>query len=127
MMTQTELIKQTKDDLLTLLREINRPGNICKSRHPLYNHIGVTCKNGKPYKSHGHRSALLLEGLGLEFHTGEYYAIEKHMHRIKDIPSSKTYDLRDMLRHYIHQCDHRDAATYPNNFESFVSDEHKIL
>ncbi len=99
--------------------------DICKSHYSLYNHIGVTNKNGKSYKHHGLRSALLLEELGLDFHTGEYYAIEKHMHRIKDIPSSKTYDQRELLRHYMHSCDHRDSATYPAGFDSYTPDEKK--
>ena len=185
MLTQTELIEQTKDEILTLLREINRPGidkviwylnestffkeycnshhtfkgglavhslgvyreikklntslpedsirivallhDICKSRHPLYNHIGVTYENGRHHKHHGLRSALLLEELGLEYHSGEEDAIKDHMHRIKDTPSSKTYDQCKMLRHYMHSCDHRDAATYPGNYDSFASDEHKNL
>ena len=177
MMTQTELVKQTKNEILALLREINRPGidrviwylnestffkedcnthhrfkgglavhslgvykqikklntslpedsirivallhDICKSHHPKYDIIGKG--------HHGLRSVMLLNALKLKFNVGEYYAIEKHMHRIKDIPSSKTYDKRDMLRHYMHSCDHRDAATYPGNFESFTPDEHKNL
>ena len=177
MMTQTELVEHTKDEILALLREINRPGidkviwylnestffkedcnshhtfrgglavhslgvykeikklntslpedsirivallhDICKSHHPKYDIIGKG--------HHGLRSAMLLNALKLKFNVGEYYAIEKHMYRIKDIPSSKTYDKRDMLRHYMHQCDHRDAATYPGNFESFTPDEHKNL
>jgi 23S rRNA maturation-related 3'-5' exoribonuclease YhaM len=183
MITQVELVNQTKDEILSLLQEIHRPGidkvirylnestffkencnthhtfrgglavhslgvykemkklnvslpedsirivallhDICKSHHPLYDHIGVTYKNGKPYKHHGLRSVLLLEELGLQFHTGEYYAIEKHMHRIKDIPSSNTYDQRDMLRHYMHSCDHRDSATYPKGFDSYTLDDKK--
>lgn len=99
--------------------------DICKAHHSLYDHIGVTYKNGMPHKHHGLRSALLLEALGLKFHTGEYYAIEKHMHRITDTPSSKTYDQRDMLRHYMHSCDHRDSATYPEGFDSYTPDENK--
>ena len=177
MMTREGTVMQTKDEILALLQEVNRPGidkviwylnestffkedcnthhtfkgglavhslgvykemkklntslpedsirivallhDICKAHLHGYNHIGKG--------HHGLRSALLLEELGLKFHTGEYYAIEKHMHRIKDIPSSKTYDRRDMLRHYMHSCDHRDAATYPSNFESYTPDEHKNL
>ena len=183
MLTQTELIEQTKDEILTLLREINRPGidkviwylnestffkeycnshhtfkgglavhslgvyreikklntslpedsirivallhDICKSRHPLYNHIGVTYENGRHHKHHGLRSALLLEELGLEYHSGEEDAIKDHMHRIKVIPSSKTYDQCNMLRHYMHSCDHRDSATYPDGFDSYTPDEKK--
>ena len=182
-MTQEAVVNQTKEEILALLQEINRPGidkviwyltestffrercnshhkfrgglavhslgvykefkkldtnlpedsirivallhDICKSHHPHYDHIGVTYENGKRYEHHGLRSALLLEELGLEFHTGEFYSIEKHMHRIKDIPSSKTYDLRDMLRHYMHSCDHRDSATYPKGFDSYTPDEKK--
>jgi 23S rRNA maturation-related 3'-5' exoribonuclease YhaM len=177
MMTREEIVMQTKNEILALLQEVNRPGvdkviwylnestffkedcnthhtfkgglavhslgvykemkklntslpedsirivallhDICKAHLHGYNHIGKG--------HHGLRSALLLEELGLKFHTGEYYAIEKHMHRIKDIPSSKTYDRRDMLRHYMHSCDHRDAATYPSIFESYTPDEHKNL
>lgn len=182
-MNREETVKKTKEEIISLLKGVNRPGidkiiwylnestffeedcnshhtfkgglavhslgvykeikklntslpedsirivallhDIYKSRHPLYNHIGITYKNGKTHIYHGLRSALLLEELGLEFHTGEYYAIEKHMHRIKDTPSSKTYDLRDMLRHYMHSCDHRDSATYPKGFDSYTPDEKK--
>lgn len=91
--------------------------DICKAHLRDYDHIGKT--------HHGLRSALLLKALGLKFHTGEYYAIEKHMHRITDIPSSGTYDQRDMLRHYLHQCDHLDSATYPKGFDSFTPDDKK--
>ena len=182
-MTQEEIVKSSKEEILSLLRGVNRRGidkviwylnkstffkeycnshhkfrgglavhslgvykemkklntslpedsirivallhDICKSHHPHYDHIGVTYENGKRHKHHGLRSALLLEKFGLKFHTGEYYAIEKHMHRIKDIPSSKTYDLRDMLRHYMHSCDHRDSATYPKGIDSYTPDEKK--
>jgi 23S rRNA maturation-related 3'-5' exoribonuclease YhaM len=91
--------------------------DICKAHLRDYDHIGKG--------HHGHRSVLLLKALGLKFHTGEYYAIEKHMHRIIDTPSSKTYDQRDMLRHYMHSCDHRDSATYPEGFDSYTPDEKK--
>lgn len=182
-MTQEETVKKAKDEILSLLKGVDRPGidkviwylsestffkencnthhkftgglavhslgvyqemkkldlslpegsirivallhDICKSHHSLYDHIGITSKNGKPYKHHGLRSALLLEKLGLVFHLGEYYAIEKHMHRITDIPSSKTYGQRDMLRHYMHSCDQRDSATYPEGFDSYIPDEKK--
>ena len=169
-MEKEELILQTKNEILSLLKGVNRPGmdkviwylenstyftarcsshhqfsgglavhslgvykemkklnpsipedsirvvallhDICKAHHPAYDHIGKW--------HHGARSVQLLDVLGLKFNTDEYYAIEKHMHRIHHIPSTKTYDSRDMLRHYIHQCDHRDAATYQGNFESYT-------
>ena len=169
-MEKEDLILQTKNEILSLLKGVNRPGmdkviwylknstyftarcnshhrfsgglavhslgvykemknlnpslpedsirvvallhDICKAHHPAYDHIGKG--------HHGARSVQLLSKLGLKFKTGEYYAIEKHMHRIHNIPSTKTYDSRDMLRHYIHQCDHRDSATYPDNYDSFT-------
>ena len=93
--------------------------DICKSHHPQYDHI-------HPHR-HGYRSVKLLEALGLILTNDEYEAIKLHMHRIDKTPSSMTYDSCNMLRHYMHQCDHRDAATYPSNFESFTPDEHKNL
>ena len=30
-----------------------------------------------------------------------------------------------MLRHYMHSCDHRDSATYPDGFDSYAPDEKK--
>lgn len=179
MMTQDELVNQTRNEILALLQEINRPGienvirylqdstffrarcnshhqfrgglavhslgvykefekldsglpedsirivallhDICKSRHSLYDHIGITYRNGKPHKHHGLRSALLLEELGLVFHIGEYYAIEKHMHRIKHTPTKDQYGIRDSIRHYLHQSDHRDAETFPKGFDSYTA------
>ena len=175
MMTQTELVNQTKEEILALLQEINRPGidkviwylnestffsATCGSHHKFHGGLAVhslgvykefekletnlpedsirivallhdICKahlhdyNHIEKSRHGYRSVKLLEALGLKFHTGEYYAIEKHMHRIKDIPSSRTYDLRNMLRHYMYSCDHRDSATYPKGFDSYTPDEKK--
>ena len=174
-MTQIELVKQTKDEILTLLGEINRPGiknvirylqkstffraqchshhkfdgglavhslgvykeikkldtglpedsirivsllhDICTSHHPDYDDI----KRGH----HCSRSVAILKALKLEFHTGEDYAIEKHLYRISKIPSTKVYDIRDSLRHYLLQCDHRDSATYPKGFDSYTPDEKK--
>ena len=174
-MTQEELVCQTREEILTLLREVKRPGmdkviwylensdffrarcnshhkfrgglavhslgvfnefkkldtklpedsirivsflhDICKAHLHGYNHIGKG--------HHGLRSVMLLDALGLKFETGEYYAIEKHSYRISVVPKSNTYDQRDMLRHYLHQCDHRDAATYPDGFDSYTPDEKK--
>ena len=174
-MTQEETVQNAKEEILSLLKEVDRPGidkviwylnestyfcsffgshhnfsgglavhslgvyqemkklglslpedsmrivallhDICKAHLRDYDHIG----KGR----HGYRSVKLLEALGLKFHTGEYYSIEKHMHRITDTPSSKTYDQRDMLRHYMHSCDHRDSATYPEGFDSYTPDENK--
>ena len=183
MMTQTELVEQTRDEILALLRETNRPGidrviwylnestffeedcnthhkfkgglavhslgvykeikkldtslpedsirivallhDIYKSQHSLYDHIGVTYKNGRYIRLHGLRSALLLEELGLEFHTGEKDAIKDHMHRSIQIPSSKTYNQSQMLHHYMCACDHRDSATYPKDFDSYTLNDRK--
>lgn len=174
-MTQEETVQNAKEEILSLLKEVDRPGidkviwylnestyfrarcgshhnfsgglavhsfgvyqemkklglslpedsmrivallhDICKAHLRDYDYIG----KGR----HGYRSVKLLEALGLKFHTGEYYAIDKHMHRITDIPSSKTYDQREMLRHYMHSCDHRDSATYPKGFDSYTPDEKK--
>lgn len=174
-MTQEELVSQTREKILSMLREIKRPGidkviwyleksnyfraqcnshhifcgglavhslgvynefkkldidlpedsirvvsllhDVCKAHLYGYNHIG----KGR----HGYRSVKLLESLGLKFNTGEYDAILKHIHRISDVPKTKTYDKRDMLRHYMLQCDHRDAATYPDGFDSYTPDEKK--
>lgn len=99
------------------IRIVSLLHDICKSPHPAYDHIG----KGR----HGYRSVQLLKALKLKFNIGEYYAIEKHMHRIKDIPSSKTYDRRDMLRHYMHACDHHDSATYPEGFDNYTPDGNK--
>ena len=99
------------------IRVVSLLHDICKSTHPAYDHIG----KGR----HGYRSVQLLKALKLKFNIGEYYAIEKHIHRIKDIPSSKTYDRRDMLRHYMHACDHRDSATYPEGFDNYTPDGNK--
>lgn len=87
--------------------------DICKAHLRGYNHIG---KN-----HHGLRSAELLDTLGLEFLKGERNAILLHMHRIKEIPSQKSYGYYDLLRHYIHQCDHRDSESYPNGFDSYTT------
>ena len=174
-MTQEELVNSAKEEILSLLKGINRPGidkvvwylnastyfearcgshhkfdgglavhslgvykefkkldtnlpkdsilivsllhDICKAHLKGYNHIGKG--------HHGLRSVLLLDALGFKLENGEYDAILKHMHRIKDIPQTKTYDQQDMLRHYMHQCDHRDSATYPKGFDSFTPDEKK--
>ena len=176
-MTKEETISQTRDEILSLLSDVRRPGmdkvvwylensdyfrarcnthhrfagglsvhslgvykefkkldtnisedsirivsllhDISKAHLQGYNHIGK--------HRHGYRSVKLLSALGLKFEIGEYDAIEKHMHRIKDVPKSQTYDQRDMLRHYMHQCDHRDAATYPDNYDSYTPDERKPL
>ena len=99
------------------IRVVSLLHDLCKSTHPAYDHIG----KGR----HGYRSVQLLKALKLKFNIGEYYAIEKHIHRIKDIPSSKTYDRRDMLRHYMHACDHRDSATYPEGFDNYTPDGNK--
>lgn len=170
-MTQEELVKQSKEEILDLLQGINRPGidntikyllessyftarchshhqfrgglavhslgvykefeqlntglpedsirivslfhDICKAHHPQYDHIG----KGR----HGYRSVKLLNALGLKFNIGEYYAIEKHMHRIRHIPADGVYGIRDMIRHYLHQADHRDADTYPQGFDSYTT------
>ena len=175
MMTQTELVEQTKDEILALLREINRPGiknvirylqkstffraqcnthhqfdgglavhslgvykeikkldtglpedsirivsllhDICTSRHPDYDDI----MSGR----HCPRSVAILKALKLKFHTGEDYAIEKHLHRISKIPSTKVYDVSDSLRHYLYSCDHRDSATFPDGFDSYTLDDRK--
>ena len=87
--------------------------DICKAHLRGYNHIG---KN-----HHGLRSAELLDTLGLEFLKGERNAILLHMHRIKEIPSQKSYGYYDLLRHYIYQCDHRDSESYPNGFDSYTT------
>ena len=87
--------------------------DICKAHLRSYDEIGKG--------HHGLRSALLLKALGLKFHTGEYYAIEKHMHRIKHTPTEGVYGIRDMIRHYLHQADHRDAGTFPNGFDSYTT------
>ena len=174
-MTQEELVSQVREQILSLLREVKRPGiekviwylensdffkarcnshhkfrgglavhslgvyhemkklnpslpeeslrvvallhDICKAHISAYDYIGKG--------HHGFRSVLLLRALGFEFKIGEYYAIEKHMYRISDVPKSNTYDKRDMLRHYMHQCDHRDSATYPDGFDSYTPDEKK--
>lgn len=93
--------------------------DICKSHHPQYNHILP--------RRHGRRSVKLLEALGLAMTPEECQAIMRHMHPIDRIPSTQTYDSTNMLLHYISRCDHRDAATYPGNFESFTPDEDKNL
>ena len=67
------------------------------------------------------RSAKLLSALGLKFNIGEYYAIEKHMNRIKHTPTEGVYGIRDMIRHYLHQADHRDAGTFPKDFNSYTT------
>ena len=175
MTTQEHMFKNTKDEILSLLQEINRPGidNViqylqkstffterCNSHHKFRGglavhslgvyqemkkldlslpedsmrivallhdlckaHLRAYNKIGKGH--HGLRSALLLKTLGLTFHTGEYDAIKNHMHRIKDIPKSKTYSPSEMLRHYMCACDHRDSATYPKGFDSYTPDEKK--
>jgi hypothetical protein len=87
--------------------------DICKAHHPKYDHIGKG--------HHGYRSAKLLSALGLKFNIGEYYAIEKHMHRIKHTPTEGVYGIRDMIRHYLHQADHRDAGTFPGGFGSYTT------
>lgn len=94
------------------IRIISLLHDICKSHHPKYDNIGKG--------HHGLRSVLLLNALKLKFNVGEYYAIEKHMHRIKNAPSEGVYGIRDMLRHYIHQADHRDAESYPSGFDSLT-------
>ena len=91
--------------------------DICKAHLRSYDEIGKG--------HHGLRSALLLKALGLKFNTGEYDAIKNHMHRMKDVPKTKTYNPSDMLRHYMHSCDHRDSATYPEGFDSYTPDEKK--
>ena len=169
-MTQEELVKKSKEEILALLQGINRTGidnilkylqestyftarchshhqfrgglavhslgvykefeqlntglpedsirivsllhDICKAHHPKYDHIGKG--------HHGYRSAKLLSALGLKFNIGEYYAIEKHMHRIKHTPTEGVYGIRDMIRHYLHQADHRDAGTFPRGFDSYT-------
>ena len=170
-MTQKELVKKSKEEILALLQGINRTGidnilkylqestyftarchshhqfrgglavhslgvykefeqlntglpddsirivsllhDICKAHHPKYDHIGKS--------RHGYRSAKLLSALGLKFNIGEYYAIEKHMHRIKHTPTEGVYGIRDMIRHYLHQADHRDAGTFPKDFNSYTT------
>ena len=177
MIAQEDLIAKTKEEILSLLKEINRPGidnviryitvsnyfrarcnshhqfrgglavhslgvynefkklktnlpedsirivsllhDICKAHHPEYDYIGKG--------HHGIRSVMLLKALNLKFASGEYEAIEKHLHRIQHTPSSKIYNSCEMLRHYLHQCDHRDAATFPGGFNSFVADSRKNL
>ena len=175
-MTQEETVQKAKEEIISLLKEVDRPGmdkviwylnestyfrakggskhhyftgglavhslgvyqemkklnlslpedsmrivallhDICKAHLRSYDEIGKG--------HHGHRSALLLKALGLKFHTGEYDAIKIHMHRIKDVPKSKTYSPSEMLRHYMCACDHRDSATYPEGFDSYTSDEKK--
>lgn len=170
-MKQDEIVKNSKEEIISLLKGINRPGidnvisylsqstffsarchshhvfkgglavhslgvykefeklntglpedsirivsllhDICKSHHPSYDHIGKG--------HHGYRSVLLLKALKLKFNIGEYYAIEKHMHRIKHTPAEGQYGIRDSIRHYLHQSDHRDAETFPNGFDSYNS------
>ena len=177
MTTQEHMLKNTKDEILSLLQEINRPGidnviqylqkstfftercnshhkfrgglavhslgvynefeklntglsedsirivsllhDICKSHHPSYNHIGKG--------HHGYRSVLLLKALNLKFNTGEDYAIEMHMHRINKTPKESQYVVRDSIRHYLHQSDHRDAGTFPNSFSSYTPEEKRNL
>ena len=170
-MTQEELVKKSKENILALLQGINRPGidnvikylqestyftarchshhqfggglavhslgvyyefeqlntglpedsirivsllhDICKAHHPKYDHIGKG--------HHGYRSVKLINSLGFKFNTGEYYSIEKHMHRIKHTPVEGVYGIRDIMRHYLHQADHRDAGTYPKGFDSYTT------
>lgn len=177
MTTQELMLKNTKDEILSLLQEINRPGidnviqylqkstfftercnshhkfrgglavhslgvynefeklntglpedsirivsllhDICKSHHPSYNHIGKG--------HHGYRSLLLLNALNLKLNTGEDYAIEMHMHRINNTPKESQYVVRDSIRHYLHQSDHRDAGTFPNSFSSYTPEEKRNL
>ena len=95
------------------IRIVSLLHDICKAHHPKYDHIGKS--------RHGYRSAKLLSALGLKFNIGEYYAIEKHMHRIKHTPTEGVYGIRDMIRHYLHQADHRDAGTFPKDFNSYTT------
>lgn len=167
-MNKEELVQKTREEILSLLKEVDRPGmdrviwylensdffrtkcnthhcfsgglavhslgvykefekletgfpedsirivcllhDICKAHLHGYDHIGRG--------HHGLRSKLLLEALRLKFEKGERDAIEKHMHRVSRIPSRMAYGYHDMLRHYIHQCDHRDCESYPGGFDS---------
>lgn len=174
-MTQEAVVKQAKDEILTLLREIKRPGinNVirylqdstffraqCHSHHKFTGGLAVhslgvykeikKLNTGLPEDSirvvsllhdictshhpdyddilprhHCSRSVAMLEAMKFKFHTGEYYAIEKHLYRINIIPSAKVYDVRNSLRHYLYSCDHRDCTTYPEGFDSYTLDEKK--
>ena len=95
------------------IRIVSLLHDICKSTHPAYDHLG----KGR----HGYRSVQLLKALKLKFNIGEYYAIEKHMHRIKHTPTEGQYGIRDSIRHYLHQSDHRDAETFPRGFDSYTA------
>lgn len=95
------------------IRIVSLLHDICKAHHPSYDHIGKG--------HHGSRSVKLLNALKLKFNIGEYYAIEKHMHRIKHIPTEGEYGIRDLIRHYLHQSDHRDAECYPHGYDSLTT------
>ena len=92
------------------IRIVSLLHDICKSHHPHYNYIGRG--------HHGLRSVLLLEELGLELKPEERHAIAKHMHDIRQLPPTGTYATKEMLQHYVHRCDHRDAERYPGGFNS---------
>jgi len=95
------------------IRIVSLLHDVCKAHHPKYDHIGKG--------HHGFRSVKLLSSLGFKFNIGEYYAIEKHMHRIKHTPADGIYGIRDMIRHYLHQADHCDAGTFPKGFDSYTT------
>jgi len=95
------------------IRIVSLLHDICKAHLPKYDHIGKG--------HHGYRSVKLLNALGLKFNIGEYNAIEKHMHRITHTPPEGEYGIRDMIRHYLHQADHRDAGTFPHGFDSYTT------
>ena len=92
------------------IRIVSLLHDICSSHHPQFNHIGRG--------HHGLRSVQLLDELGLELKADERNAIARHMHSIRKFPSTGTYTTREMLQHYIHRCDHRDAENYPGGFSS---------
>lgn len=95
------------------IRIVSLLHDICKSHHPSYDHIGKG--------HHGYRSVQLLKALKFKFNIGEYYAIVKHMHRIKHTPAEGQYGICDSIRHYLHQSDHRDAETFPKGFDSYTT------
>lgn len=101
------------------IRIVSLLHDICTSHHSYYDNM--------MRHHHGSRSVEMLKELGLVIKPEEEYAILKHMHRIDSIPSFKTYNQSDMLRHYLHQCDHRDAKTYPGNINTFTADTEKGL
>lgn len=94
-------------------------------RQQVYSSPKKLLRGNVALRSGGQTRLAFPNALKLKYHIGEYYAIEKHMHRIKHIPENGQYDIRDSIRHYLHQSDKRDAEVFPNYLSSYTPEEER--